>query len=67
MKLRVNGHELTIDASVETVEQLLDYLQLNKELAIVELNANILEKDVRDDVRIQAGDCVEIVQFVGGG
>ena len=67
MQLTVNGHTVDVPIHVTTIRLLLDHLQLNKELAIVELNRVILQKDERDEATIQPDDYIEIVQFVGGG
>ncbi len=58
---------MEVPQSITTVVQLLDHLQLNKELAIVEVNAEILQPTERDGKKIQVDDRIEIVQFVGGG
>lgn len=67
MNMIVNGREVDLPKNVATVRDLLDHFQLNKELAIVELNQSILDKATRDDEKLTNGDRVEIVQFVGGG
>ncbi|MCP3763984.1 sulfur carrier protein ThiS [Domibacillus sp. A3M-37] len=67
MNMIVNGREVDLPENVATVRDLLDHFQLNKELAIVELNQSILDKATRDDKKLTNGDRVEIVQFVGGG
>lgn len=67
MRLYVNGHNMEVPKSITTVVQLLEHLQLNKELAIVEVNAEILQPAERDSKEIKADDHIEIVQFVGGG
>lgn len=58
---------MEVPKSITTVVQLLEHLQLNKELAIVEVNAEILQPAERDSKEIKADDHIEIVQFVGGG
>ncbi|WP_342559108.1 sulfur carrier protein ThiS [Metasolibacillus sp. FSL K6-0083] len=67
LRLYVNGHNMEVPKSITTVVQLLEHLQLNKELAIVEVNAEILQPAERDSKEIKADDHIEIVQFVGGG
>lgn len=67
MHLYINGQRMEVPQSITTVVQLLDHLQLNKELAIVEINAEILQPTERNHKKIQADDRIEIVQFVGGG
>lgn len=67
MQLLINGHTLTVPAEVQNIAELLAHLQLNAELAIVELNAIILQAEARDSTILTDGDRIEIVQFVGGG
>ena len=67
MNMIVNGRDVELPENVTTVRDLLEHFQLNKELAIVELNQSILDKATRDDAKLTNGDRVEIVQFVGGG
>lgn len=67
MQLTINGHEVTVPSTVTNVGELLTHLQLNAELAIVELNRIILDRAVRDNTAIKQDDYIEIVQFVGGG
>ncbi|WP_050182325.1 sulfur carrier protein ThiS [Domibacillus robiginosus] len=67
MKMTVNGREVDVPENVRTVRDLLDHFNLNKDLAIVELNQSILDKTTRDDQKLTNGDRIEIVQFVGGG
>ncbi|MBN9653262.1 sulfur carrier protein ThiS [Halobacillus sp. GSS1] len=67
MKLRINGEWLTIPEKVNTIGELLGHFQLDQRVVIVEQNESILEKESRADHKVQDGDIIEIVQFVGGG
>jgi len=67
MQLTINGHVVDVPATITTIGELLTHLQLNKELAIVELNRIVLERAVRDATQVKHEDTIEIVQFVGGG
>ena len=51
---------------VETVQQLLEHLELAQRILIVERNKEILQKD-RYDAPIMDRDQIEIIHFVGGG
>ena len=66
MALVVNGKERTAPAGV-TVRGYLESLDLRPELVVVERNREILSRDDYDDVRLQEGDRLELVHFVGGG
>lgn len=66
MEIVVNGQLQQVPAEI-TVRELLFELGLKAERVAVELNREIIRKDRWDEVRLQAGDSVEIVHFVGGG
>ncbi|MEC3884836.1 sulfur carrier protein ThiS [Halobacillus sp. HZG1] len=67
MKLRINGEWLTVPETVDTIGELLCHFQLDQQVVIVEQNETILEKESRSEYKVQDGDIIEIVQFVGGG
>ncbi|SFK03624.1 sulfur carrier protein [Halobacillus dabanensis] len=67
MKLRINGEWLTVPETIHTVGDLLSHFQLDQRVVIVEQNETILEKESRSEIKVQDGDIIEIVQFVGGG
>jgi sulfur carrier protein len=67
MNLVINSDAVQVPDSVETVEELLAHFKLDKKVAIVELNAEILEKSQHAETSLANGDVVEIVHFVGGG
>ena len=67
MRLHVNGEQVEIPDTVEKVSDLLEHLGINHKVAIVELNANILQKGDHAATQLTNGDRVEIVHFVGGG
>ena len=64
--IEVNGQarEVTLGA---TVESLLRDLDLDGRTVVVELNRQIVRRNEIADTRLEAGDRVELVQFVGGG
>ncbi len=66
IQVRLNGKDREI-ASDLTVMGLLESLELNPHMVVVELNREILSRDVIGDVRVEDGDQVEVVHFVGGG
>jgi sulfur carrier protein len=67
MKLKVNGK----DVEVENNLSVLDLLALNKvtspSMVSVELNGNILDRQAFESQRLQDGDAVEFLHFMGGG
>lgn len=66
MQVKINGEEKKIPGNL-TVEQLLLELDLPSKHVIVELNHNILAAGQYTETKLNTGDCLELVQFVGGG
>jgi len=64
--LLVNGRRMEWPAGT-TVAGLLDHLGIVRERVAVQLNLEILAKDRWEAYALKDGDCVEIVQMVGGG
>ncbi|MDR0787061.1 MAG: sulfur carrier protein ThiS [Gemmatimonadota bacterium] len=64
--IRLNGEDREI-ADDLTVEGLLLSLKLRPALVVVEHNGEILRRERYAEVRIHAGDSLELVHFVGGG
>ena len=66
MTITVNGDAReTTDG--RTVAELLGDLGLNPRLVVVEHNRVILDRNTLNDVKLRAGDVLELVHFVGGG
>ena len=66
ISISVNGAPREI-AATSTLLALVEALGLRKELIAVELNRAIVSKNDYATVRLNAGDQIEIVEFVGGG
>lgn len=66
MTIRVNGEPLEIAGPV-TVSALLADLKIDSRRVAVEHNLTVVKRDQYASVIVQAGDEVEIVNFVGGG
>jgi thiamine biosynthesis protein ThiS len=66
MEIVVNGQRREVPDGI-TIRELLAFLGLKLERVATEVNREIIRKDRWDDFRLQAGDCIEIVHFVGGG
>ncbi len=66
MEIFVNGEPRRVPAG-QTVSGLLRDLELNGRLVVVELNRQILRRGELPEVGLEAGDRVELVNFVGGG
>ena len=50
-----------------TVAALLERLEIDARRVAVELNLNVIKKGAYESAVVDAGDEVEIVNFVGGG
>lgn len=66
VKIRLNGKEQEIQSGM-TVSDLLLKWKIRPELVTVEVNEHILQKLDYDGARIQEGDHVEFVFYMGGG
>ena len=66
VSVHVNGKDRDIPRGI-TVTGLLEFLDLNPSLVVVELNREILDRARYDEARVEEGDQVELVHFVGGG
>ena len=66
MKLFINGEERPFDG-VATLAELIDELRMKGDRVAVELNREIVPRAQWNDTRLQDGDRLEIVHFVGGG
>jgi thiamine biosynthesis protein ThiS len=66
VQLTVNGEARTVAAGT-TVADLLQRLGILREFAAVERNRAIVRRADHAAAVLQDGDCVEVVEFVGGG
>lgn len=64
--IQVNGEGREVAPDL-TIEELLRSLDLQPKLIVVEHNREILRRDRYPEVRVAAGDEIELVHFVGGG
>lgn len=68
MKLHLNGEEREFEApSASTLSSLIAALGMKADRVAVELNREIVPRDRWADTRLNEGDRLEIVHFVGGG
>ncbi len=66
MQVHVNGEPKEI-AEGQTLSELLDALKIERTRVAVEVNAEVVRRARHAEVRLKAGDQIEIVTFVGGG
>ena len=67
MKLKINGKIKEFQNNIESVSELLKALNINSKFVAVELNGNVVYKENFETAKINDGDRVEVVSFVGGG
>lgn len=67
MELVINGEKQEVADNINSLDQLLDLLSIGKETVVVEHNLKIVKRDRLENSKLQSGDVVEIVRFVGGG
>ena len=66
MRLIVNGKDIETTDGL-TVTGLLESLEIDPGRVAVEVNLKIIKRCDRDEHKLNEGDAVEIVNFVGGG
>lgn len=66
-QIQINGKMMDVSADVDTVEQLVNELELKSPVIIVEHNQVVLKKADYPETKVSTGDQIEFVQFVGGG
>jgi thiamine biosynthesis protein ThiS len=68
MKLHINGEEKTFDSSPSfTLAALVDSLGMKPDRVAIELNREIVPRDLWGQTALNDGDKLEMVHFVGGG
>jgi thiamine biosynthesis protein ThiS len=66
MKLIINGQEQKFDAAL-SLASLLQRLGMKQDRVAVELNREIVRRELWAETQLSDGDKLEIVHFVGGG
>ena len=66
MRLTVNGKTTDVESGTR-ISTLMDILKLESSRCVVELNGEIIKKDLFDEICLSDGDRIEIFSFVGGG
>ena len=66
MHLFINGEEKTFDLTLSLAE-LIEHLGMKGDRVAVELNREIVARAQWPETRLNDGDRLEIVHFVGGG
>ncbi len=66
MQVKLNGEALELPEAT-TILQLLERLKVRRDIVAVEVNREIVPRARHGDRRLEEGDAVEVVTFVGGG
>ena len=66
IEIQLNGQARRVPQGV-SVAGLLEQLTVDRRTVVVELNRQILRRTELEEIRLEPGDRVELVQFVGGG
>lgn len=64
--LRINGEERRFETA-PTIQALLEDLKVAPDTVAVEVNRTIVPRRAHDIHRLEDGDEIEVVTFVGGG
>jgi len=68
MNLKINGENETLDHETITIMELLSLKNVKMpDMVSVELNGDILDRDVFDTTSLKNDDQVEFLYFMGGG
>ena len=66
MRIRLNGEDKEMEEGT-TLPELIESLSLAPERVAVELNGEVVRRADWPSVKLNEGDRVEVVHFVGGG
>jgi thiamine biosynthesis protein ThiS len=66
ISLTVNGDSMQVEAGL-TLARLIAQLELDTRKVAVERNLEIVPRSTYGEVRLEEGDRLEIVHFIGGG
>jgi len=67
MKLQINGEDREFNVSPLTLATLVETLGMKPDRVAVELNRDIVPRNLWAQTALNEGDRLEVVHFVGGG
>lgn len=67
MRIRINGEDADIGDGLSIAQLLLERNVKMPDMVTVELNGEIQSRQKFDAIRVQEGDQVEFLYFMGGG
>ena len=67
--LRINGIEKEFEAGSlpDTMTALLKHLNVNEATIVAEIDGNIVQREKFAETKLNEGQSIELVRFVGGG
>ena len=66
MNITCNGEQKAVDNDISLNDLVLS-LKLNPQSLVAEVNGKIIEQPQFSDKKLQDGDRIELIRFVGGG
>ena len=66
MNITCNGEQRTVDNDI-SLNDLVVSLDLNPQSLVAEVNGKIVEHQTFQEKKLNEGDKVELIRFVGGG
>jgi sulfur carrier protein len=66
MNLTINGERREFPEAI-VASELLNRLEISSGRVVVQLNLKVLRREQLDTTKLEEGDVIEIIQFVGGG
>jgi thiamine biosynthesis protein ThiS len=66
LQVQINGEREEVSDGLP-LSELITHLKLRADQIAVELNHEVLRRSAWESTKLQSGDRVEIVHFVGGG
>ena len=66
IKIKVNGKKIILNSN-QSIDGLVKKLKIPLNKVAIELNKKILDKKKLKKVKLNNGDKIEIVHFIGGG
>jgi len=66
MNITCNGEQKAVDNDISLNDLVLS-LELNPQSLVAEVNGKIIEQPQFSDTKLQDGDRIELIRFVGGG
>ena len=66
IKIRINGNFLTINENLN-LSIFLKQLTIPLKKVAIELNQEIIDKNIINTIKLKKNDKIEIVHFIGGG